>query len=279
MTQNPALRRPNTIAVDEFATSIGSRDGVVLLDVRFTPGHPGRKESYLAGHIPGALYLDLPTELADPTARARGRGSNPLPDPAKLQTDLRRLGVNNTSSVIVYDDTNGAPAARAWWVLTWAGLPHVKILDGGLTAWKAADHPLAIGETVAATDGHVELAPGKLPSLGADEAGSFPEIGALVDTRPAASFSGNGNAHIPGARSFPAELLLRPDNALISGTELAGRLKLAGIDLSRPIAAYCGGGVASSLFTLALANVGKEVSLYPGSWSEWTADGSRPVEP
>ena len=278
MTLNPALRQTNKISPDELASALAAGEDLVLLDVRHTPGQSGRKASYLAEHLPGARYIDLSTELADPQARQAGRGNNPLPDPAKLEGDLRRLGVNRTSSVIVYDDTNGAPAARAWWVLTWAGLGGVRVLDGGLTAWKAAGHPLAEGEVVAGSSGDVRLQIGRLPFLHIDEAGAFPRVGTLVDVRPAAYFSGDGKGHIPGAKSFPVQLLLRSDNRLVSGPELIEKLQAADVDIAKPVAAYCGGGVASTLFTLALAEIGKEVALYPGSWSEWTADNSRPVE-
>jgi thiosulfate/3-mercaptopyruvate sulfurtransferase len=179
--------------------------------------------------------------------------------------------------VVVYDDTNGAPAARAWWVLKWAGIPDVKLLDGGLSAWKSAGHPLSSGEVLPQRQGDVEVGVDRLPFLRADDAATFPANGTLIDVRPPAQF-GDDAGHIPGAKSFPAERLLGPDNKLLAKSEIADRMRQAGIDLSRPLAAYCGGGVASTLFVLALAESDQEVSLYPGSWSEWTFDGRRPIE-
>jgi len=278
MTANPALRKTNTIPVAELAAALAASRDVVLLDVRFAPGRTGLKESYIAGHLPGAIYIDLATELADAGGPDKGRGSNPLPNPAKLEADLRRKGVGRDSTVVVYDDGNGAPAARAWWTLTWAGLPDVRILDGGIAAWKAAGHALESGEVEPRRPGDVVIDAGKLPSLDAVAAASFAGKGILVDVRPAATFGGQGTGHIPGARNFPANRLLGPDGRLASAPELAQRLREAAIDTTRPLAAYCGGGVAAALFTLALAEIGTEVALYPGSWSEWTADRTRPIE-
>lgn len=278
MTNLSWLHQSNVISVDGLAAQLSAKCNIVLLDVRFTPGKPGRRESYLEGHIPGALYIDLPTELANPVVRADGRGSNPLPDPVLLQSNLRRLGIGESSSIVVYDDTSGAPAARAWWVLNWAGIADVKLLDGGLTAWKSAGLPLNSGEVLPQGQGDIEIRIDALPYLGLDEAAVFPANGTLVDVRPQAQFEGEGAGHIPGAKSFPADRLLGPDNRLLGKSDIANRLQQAGIDTSRPIAAYCGGGVASTLFVLALAGIGKEVSLYPGSWSEWIADGRQPVE-
>jgi thiosulfate/3-mercaptopyruvate sulfurtransferase len=96
--------------------------------------------------------------------------------------------------------------------------------------------------------------------------------------RPLAQFGSAGTGHIPGAKSFPVEQLLGADEKLLAGSEISDRVGRAGIDLFRPLAAYCGGGIASTLFVLALAEIEKEVSLYPGSWSEWIVDGQRPIE-
>ena len=278
MTLHPSLRSPNTISVDELAAQLTANRDIALIDVRFMPGKPGRRDSYLEAHLPGALYIDLPTELADPVARAEGGGSNPLPDPTRLQADLRRLGIGRSCSVVVYDDSNGAPAARAWWVLRWAGIADAKLLDGGLNAWKAAGLRLTSGEVLPRQSSDIEVRAGALPFLQADEAAAFPAKGTLVDVRPLAQFGADGTGHIPGAKSFPAEQLLGPDKKLLARSEIAARLEQAGIDIARPLATYCGGGIASTLFVLALAEIEKEVSLYPGSWSEWIAGGRRPIE-
>ncbi|MGP4727551.1 sulfurtransferase [Agrobacterium deltaense] len=278
MTANPSLRPSNLISADDLATALDDGTNLVLLDVRFTPGKPGRRGSYLEEHLPGARYIDLPTELADPAAREHGRGSNPLPRIERLAEDLRRLGVTKGSRIVVYDDTNSAPAARAWWTLTWAGLADVQLLDGGIAGWKASGGRVETGEGLVPSTGDVQLAAGALPSIDVAEVASLPAKGVLVDVRPASSFRGGGNGHIPGAKSFPVDRLIGTDGKLIAPDELKQKLREADIDLSQPIAAYCGGGIASSLFTLALSEIGKDVALYPGSWSEWTANKSRPVE-
>lgn len=249
-----------------------------MLDVRFSPGQPGRRESFLAGHIPRAQYIDLPTELADAEASERGRGSNPLPHPERLQAALRRLGVSATTTVIVYDDTNGAPAARAWWVLVWAGLADVRVLEGGLKAWVAGGRSLAQGEADIAEYGDVKLSPGQLPHVDVDAVLQRANHATLVDARPADSFAGPEGGHIPGARSFPANQVLDSEGRFIDPESLRERLRDAGIDPDRPIVAYCGGGVAASLLTFGLDRIGADVTFYPGSWSEWRLDPARPVE-
>lgn len=278
MVLKPVPRQSLLARVQDLQARLASDRDLVLLDIRFTPGKPGRHDSYLAGHLPAARYIDLPDQLADPEGRSAGRGSNPLPSPDRLQADLRRLGISTTSKIVVYDDTNGAAAARAWWVLRWAGLAEVQLLEGGLAAWTAAGLPIETGDVVTPDQGDVTVVPGQLSAIDIDAAAAFPTRGTLIDIRPTAQFGGKTGGHIPGARSFPVDWLIDAENRPIGADALIERLAGAGIDLARPVAAYCGGGVASTLFALALTQIGKDVDLYPGSWSEWTTGGHRPVE-
>ncbi|WP_162931671.1 sulfurtransferase [Mesorhizobium sp. DCY119] len=278
MTHEPDPPLARTVTPAWLSEALQSGGDFVVLDVRFSPGQPGRRESFLAGHVPGARYIDLPTELADPVARQKGRGSNPLPQPDHLQQTLRRLGVSATATVIAYDDTNGAPAARAWWVLVWAGLADVRVLEGGLKAWVAEGGLLAKGEANVEEPGNVELAPGRLPHVDVDAVLQVANHATLVDARPADNFAGPTGGHIPGARSFPANQVLDAHGRFIEAEVLRDRLSAAGIDPDRPIVAYCGGGVAASLLTFGLDRIGADVTFYPGSWSEWRLDPARPVE-
>ncbi|MFJ1733363.1 sulfurtransferase [Streptomyces sp. NPDC088254] len=122
----------------------GGDPAPVVLDVRWRLGDPEGREHYLKEHIPGALYVDLDTELSAPATPEGGR--HPLPDPASLQAAARRWGLSAGRTVVVYDDNGNTAAARAWWLLRWAGIEHVRLLDGALDAWRSAGLPTANGE-------------------------------------------------------------------------------------------------------------------------------------
>jgi thiosulfate/3-mercaptopyruvate sulfurtransferase len=149
----------------------------VILDVRWALGDPHGRAHYLAGHIPGAVYVDLDTELAAPPSPARGR--HPLPSISALQAAGRRWGVRAGRPVVVYDDNGATAAARVWWLLRWAGLRDVRILDGVLGGWVATGGPLSTTDERPEPD-DVALSPGHLPVLTADEAATLP-------TRPSCS--------------------------------------------------------------------------------------------
>jgi thiosulfate/3-mercaptopyruvate sulfurtransferase len=120
--------------------------GRVLLDVRWALGDDRGHERYLEGHLPGAVFVDLDTELADPPSSEGGR--HPLPSVPRLQAAARRWGIRAGDPVVAYDDSGGLAAARAWWLLRWAGLADVRLLDGGLAAWRRAGGPVEAGEVV-----------------------------------------------------------------------------------------------------------------------------------
>ena len=124
--------------VDELKAALGSLVPPVLLDVRWALGDPDGHRHYLDAHIPGAVYVDLPTELAAPGTPELGR--HPLPSVNTLQAAARRWGISSRVPVVVYDDAGNLAAARAWWLLRWAGLKDVTMLDGGLGAWTAAGY-------------------------------------------------------------------------------------------------------------------------------------------
>jgi thiosulfate/3-mercaptopyruvate sulfurtransferase len=267
----------NLVSPAELAADYDSDTFLVVLDVRFDPGKPGARDRYSEGHLPGAVYVDLPTELAD--ANLKDHGSYPLPDPRALGEHARRWGISADSKVVVYDDTSGAGAARAWWVLKWAGLRNVRILDGGLAAWKRDSRPLAFDEQADVPAGAFVPSEGSLPSLFAGEVLPFSDSGILVDVRPANSFSGDGTktGHIPGALNLPIRQLVDDSGSLLSPERLRALLAEHRIDLAQPIAAYCGGGVASAFFVLALTTLNTQAAIYPGSWSEWIRNPQRPI--
>ena len=253
---------------------------LVLLDVRWALGDPEGRAHYEEAHIPGAVYVDLETELSGPPEGGRGR--HPLPEPAVLEDAARRWGVRQDSHVVAYDDVGNLSAARAWWLLRWAGLSDVQLLDGGFGAWRREAYPLESGPVVP-NRGDVTIVPGGLPVLDADAAAALPRSGLLLDARAGARYRGEiepvdpRGGHIPGARSAPTTGNLRADGTFENPPALARRFRALGAGMGGPIGAYCGSGITATHEIVALALAGLDAALYPGSWSEWVSDPARPV--
>jgi len=254
-----------------------------LLDVRWALGDPHGREHYLAGHLPGAVFVDLDAELAAPPSAAAGR--HPLPDVADLQAAARRWGVGAGSVVVAYDDSGALAAARAWWLLRWAGLPDVRLLDGGLGAWREAGLPLEPGD-VRPEPGDVVLAGGALPTLDADGTAALAASGpgVVLDARAAERYRGQTEpvdpraGHVPGAVSAPTAANLGADGRFLPAADLRRRFEALGVGGDRPVGVYCGSGVTAAHEIAALHLAGFEgAALYPGSWSQWSADPQRPV--
>jgi thiosulfate/3-mercaptopyruvate sulfurtransferase len=271
------------ISVAELAELTGSGRTPRLLDVRWRLGGPPGRQEYQAGHLPGAVYVDLDEELAAPPGPAVGR--HPLPAGSDLQAAARSWGLHQGESVVVYDDNANLSAARAWWLLRWAGVGDVRLLDGGLAAWRSAGQPVVTGEEPAAPAGDVTLTAGRLPSVGPDGVAALIAGGALVlDARAGERYRGEVRSvdpkpgHIPGAVSAPTTENLRPDGTFRSAEELAERFEALGAKPGRAVGVYCGSGVtaAHELAALAIAGV-DDVVLYPGSWSQWASLSDRPV--
>ena len=251
-----------------------------VLDVRWKLGDPDGRAHYAERHIPTAVYVDLETELAGPPAPGRGR--HPLPDVDALQGAARRWGIRQGQRVVVYDDLGGLSAARAWWLLRWAGVPDVRILDGALSAWLEQGLPVESGE-LRADPGDVVLEPGRLPVLDADQAAEAARTGVLLDARAGERYRGEQEpvdpraGHIPGAVSTPTAGNLGPDGRFLDPATLRARFESAGVDGEQPVGAYCGSGVTAAHLTAALRIAGFDAALYPGSWSAWSTDPARPV--
>lgn len=231
-------------------------------------------------HIPGARFLDLETALA---AAPGVGGRHPLPEPEVLQRALRACGVDDDSAVVVYDGHSSMGAARAWWVLRWAGLSSVRVLDGGLAAWVAAGHGVKAGTESSPDEGSVVVRPGSLPALDAAGAAAVARTGVLLDARAPERFRGEVEpidrvaGHIPGATNAPATLALRADGRFRPGAELAAWFAMLGARPGALVGTTCGSGVTAAHLSLALHEAGIDSVLYPGSWSEWIVDPSRPV--
>ncbi|MGO3362386.1 MAG: sulfurtransferase [Corynebacterium sp.] len=260
-------------------------DSTVVLDVRWTLQHPDGRADFAAGHIPGARYVDLDTELSDHSVAGRGR--HPLPSGPDLQASLRRWGVDDGTPVVVYDDWNRAGSSRAWWVLRAAGLRDVRILDGGWSAWTRYGGEVETGESAAVDSrGSVtvpfdDLYSGALPVLSADEAGDLASSGdgQLLDARAPERFRGEVEpvdpvaGHIPGAENLPSTDVLDGDGTFVGQDGLRSILHGAG----GGSAAYCGSGVSAAVVVAAASTIGVDLALFPGSWSQWSSDPDRPV--
>lgn len=274
------LRRGVLITARELHELLATGRDVVVLDVRWSLAEPDGRRSYAAGHIPGAQFVDLEVDLSGlPSA---GGGRHPLPDLARLQDSARRWGVRVGGAVVVYDDSGGTAAARAWWLLRWAGVADVRILDGGLHSWGAVGGILEDGE-VRVEPGDVTLSPGHMPVVDADRAAELPRHGVLLDARAGERYRGEVEpvdpraGHVPGAISAPTADNLDDGARFRSGADLVERFTAVGIDDDTDVAVYCGSGVTAAHEIAALESIGVHAALYPGSWSQWSADEERPV--
>ncbi|GAA2499049.1 sulfurtransferase [Streptomyces thermolineatus] len=251
----------------------------VVLDVRWELGGPPGRQEYERGHVPGAVYVDLDTELAGPPGRA---GRHPLPEPEAFAAAMRRAGVCTGSEVVAYDGGTGWAAARAWWLLRWAGHERVRVLDGGLAAWREEGLPLQTA-TPAPAEGDFTARPGAVPVLTADGAAALARTGVLLDARAAERYRGETEpvdpaaGHIPGALSAPTAENLTPGGRWRTPQELADRFAALGVRPGTAVGVYCGSGVSAAQQVLALERAGIAAALYPGSWSEWCADPAREV--
>ncbi|GAA0911788.1 sulfurtransferase [Nonomuraea longicatena] len=252
---------------------------VTLLDVRGGITGPPGSVLYAEGHLPGALFCDLDADLA---AAPGPEGRHPLPSAAHFQAAMRRLGVSAGRPVVVYDDAGSTIAARAWWLLRYHGHPDVRVLDGGLPAWRDLGLPVVKEESSAAPGDFVAV-PGGLPVLDADEAAALAASGVLLDARAAARYRGEVEpidpvaGHVPGAVSAPTTDNVDPDGRFRPPADLRARFAALGARDGVAVGAYCGSGVTAAHEVLALELAGVPAALYVGSWSNWVADPSRPV--
>ncbi|MEV6141721.1 sulfurtransferase [Streptomyces sp. NPDC051992] len=264
------------ITASEYASESAGPRPPVLLDVRWQLGGPHGRPDYEAGHLPGAVFVDLDAELAGP---AGSGGRHPLPDPEEFGAVMRRAGVSRDTPVVVYDGGQGWAAARAWWLLRWTGHEDVRVLDGGLAAWPGEIQK----EVPAPAEGDFRPVPGALPLLDADGAAALARSGLLLDARAAERYRGDVEpidrvgGHIPGAVSAPTSENTGEDGQFLDAEALAARFEGLGADRADEIGVYCGSGVSGAHEVLALAVAGIPAALYAGSWSEWSGDASRPV--
>lgn len=273
---HPDVASSPLITAAELAGRLGE---CTVLDVRYRLGGPTGRGEYAAGHVPGAVYVDLDADLA---AAPGAGGRHPLPSAEHFEAAMRAAGVRAGLPVVVYDDWGGRAAARCWWLLRYHGHTDVRLLDGGWTAWRGGEGEVELGEPAPPPRGDFTAVPGAMTTLAAEEVAGFLEEGTLVDARAPERFRGEVEpidpvaGHIPGAINVPTEANLDEDGTFRPAAEL--RVVYAAATAG-PVAAYCGSGVTAAHDIVAMAVAGIDAALYPGSWSEWVHPSSagRPV--
>jgi thiosulfate/3-mercaptopyruvate sulfurtransferase len=279
------------VSVEQLQAMLAHGPRCVLLDCSFDLADTGKGErTWQAGHLPGAWYVHLDRDLSGPKEPAGPRsprftGRHPLPARDALAALAGRLGIAPGVQVVCLDGEGGPYAARAWWLLRWLGHEAVAVLDGGIGAWRAAGGAL----TQESPTGPV------LPPYPAAAAAALPTVDAatlqaglgtwsIVDARTAERYRGDAEpldpvaGHIPGAlnRFFKDNLL--PDGRFKPADRLREEFAALGLASAEGVVQQCGSGVTACHNLLAMAHAGLGLSaLYPGSWSEWCADPSRPI--
>ncbi|KVE36294.1 sulfurtransferase [Burkholderia sp. TSV86] len=282
----PHTHYTTLISADNLAERLAAAPGSVLVfDCRFDLADPGAGEqAYAAGHIPGAHYLHLDRDLSGPKTGTNGR--HPLPARDALAETLKARGRAQNQQAVAYDAQGGMYAARLWWLLRWLGHDSVAVLDGGLQAWQAAGQPLTQDEPQASAGDFRALAPlATVVDAQAVLANLATKDRIVIDARAADRYRGENETldrlggHIPGALNRFFKDNLTADGRFKSGHELREAFQaLLGATPPNRAILQCGSGVTACHNALAMEIAGlHDAALYAGSWSEWSADPSRPV--
>ncbi len=277
------------ISATELAQHVKQANWIII-DCRHDLSNPDAGfAAYQTGHIPQARFAHLDRDLSGAQTDIDGkfRGRHPLPEAAALVKSLQAWGINQDSQVIAYDAQGGMFAARLWWLLRWIGHASVAVLDGGLPAWQAQGLPLLTSSVSAIGKGDIKQKTTLVKTVNVEDVianlTSQTQTITVVDARAADRFRGENETidpvggHIPGAKNRPFKDNLRPDGCFKSAMELRGEFSAVITQADQAIM-QCGSGVTACHNLLALEVAGMPgAALYPGSWSEWCADPTRPV--
>lgn len=274
----------NLVSVAALAARLGERS-LRVVDASWHMPAAGRDAAaeHAAGHIPGALFLDLDSQSDHASALP-----HMLPQADAFASWCGANGIGLDDWIVCYDDSDVRSAARAWWMFRAFGFATVAVLDGGLAAWRAAGQPLTQETATASpvTPPRLKLELGRVRSLDQMRANLAAPAEQVVDARAAPRFAGEAPeprssvraGHIPGSRNLPYGRLFADDGRMKPGGELRALFTDAGIDLARPVVTSCGSGVTAAVLALALAQLGKaDVALYDGSWTEWGSQSDTPI--
>lgn len=277
---------PPLVHVDELRGLLtGPEPGwPVVLDVRYRMSSTTGRQDFERAHIPGASYVDMDTDLATIRSDAVG-GRHPMPTVETFSAAMRLAGVTMSRPVVAYDDWASLPASRVWWMLRRLGFLNVRVLDGGIAAWTAADQPTEAGAGGSSIGDFTASSGGVGHLLDATDAATYAACHLLLDARSTDRFHGENETidpvagHIPGAVSAPTVDNVDPDGRFLPAKELAGRFRQLGTTDAKNVGTYCGSGVQATHLALALsvAGITDEADVYIGSWSEWITNPNRPI--
>ncbi|WP_080796783.1 sulfurtransferase [Corynebacterium pacaense] len=270
-----------TMSPAHLAESIHAGRKLTVLASFWAPIEGAGLTLFRSEHIPTSLFCDPASSLSGIPSSSEGR--NPLPSIASLESSFRRWGLNTDREVVVYDEGRGLYAARAWWILRWAGIPGVRILDGGMRRWEEERHGHAGGPGNFPHFCNVRPNPGQLPTATIDDVKAH--RGLLIDARDAERFAGRREhldlkaGHIPGALNIPARSMLNPDLTFRTPEQLRSIFADAGITGGEGVIVYSGSGNHSAqvLAAMEIAGLGG-AAHYLNGWSQWSADPRNPVE-
>jgi thiosulfate/3-mercaptopyruvate sulfurtransferase len=284
MPTGGAVAHSTLITTTELARHLGD-PAFVIVDVRHDLAQPERfgEAAYATSHVPGAVFAHLDRDLSAATTGRNGR--HPLPTPEAAAGVFGRLGIDAAKQVVAYDQGDGLFASRLWWMLRWLGHDKVAVLDGGFAKWQREGRPVSAEPSAIKP---ATFVPARVrPTVNATGvAASLPRHDLLLlDARSAERYRGDVEpidrvaGHIPGALNRPYVRNLAADGTFRLPREL--RSEFDGMLHGRganDVVHYCGSGVSACHNVLAMAIAGYPVTrLYPGSWSEWSADVRRPV--
>ncbi|MBZ8176556.1 sulfurtransferase [Corynebacterium poyangense] len=276
----------NFVSVADLAGAVYQGRGGTLLGCYWRPEENAGYRKFSSEHIPTALFCDPQTALAGVPGSADGR--NPLPDPDIVMHAFQRWGIRIDRPIVVYDEGRGLFAARAWWILRWAGLREVRILDGGLAEWFRQGHKVLGGPGNLAQSCTVRINPGQMPVATMADVQEAADDVILIDTREPERFAGEREVldlkagHIPGAINIPNRDVLREDFTHRSPEEIRQRFAEAGIGPETPtqkMIIYSGSGNHSAQVIAAMEEAGLQIPQhFVGGWSQWCANRKSPVE-
>ncbi|WP_319497214.1 rhodanese-like domain-containing protein [uncultured Cohaesibacter sp.] len=279
-SKDKETRRKVLLTPNELRTMMDSASAPHILVVQSVNPYTGQ-DSRQGLYIPNAVETEAYRDFQAPEDPRKG--ARPLPEVSDLQEAVRCWGLTHDRTIVVYDGDRSMTAARAWWVLKWAGFKDVRVLDGGLPAWLSAGFETA-QSAAKPPKTTTSITPGHMPEFGPENAEQLAQNGVLLDARIRPNYIGGPQVggdpkrgHIPGAICAPTHDTLTDPGAFTDSETLIELFIGLGVDGTKPVGVYCGAGMSAAHEVLALAAVGIEAAMYPGSWSHWINDPQRPV--